>query len=270
MPALLTRASIDVNRASAVSTIVAAVASSPMWPSTSATWSDAVTAVDWVTVREVATTLKPRSINPCTMPAPIPCEAPVTMAVFRWLLIGGSLAMVWSNGSTTRVLRHRDAGMVGRSRTGSGPEALPSAFGSGNVVDACFLASHHAALVQLPPLISITAAPLAGIGVPLVLEVHADTEKPCRDASPIDGEHDAEPHSAAVHVLVGVRHAMKRIFLDHRVYTSQDTEFQDVLRIPRSAGVPARHGAPPTDERHHIDRQRLRRRGRHQQGAADR
>src|SRR5215471_15536194 len=78
-----------------VSTIVAAAARSPMWPATNATWSDAVTAVDWVTVRDVATTLKPRSINPCTMPAPIPCDAPVTMAVFRWLLMVGSLAMVW-------------------------------------------------------------------------------------------------------------------------------------------------------------------------------
>src|SRR5882757_3000184 len=41
-----------------------------------------LTSVDWVTFRELATTLKPRSTNACTIPAPIPCEVPVTMAVF--------------------------------------------------------------------------------------------------------------------------------------------------------------------------------------------
>jgi hypothetical protein len=50
-------------------------------PSARATWLEAVTSVDWVTFRELATTLKPRSTNPFTIPAPIPCEAPVTMAV---------------------------------------------------------------------------------------------------------------------------------------------------------------------------------------------
>src|SRR5437879_1708573 len=54
-----------------------------MWPSTKATWSDAPTSADWVTFREVATTLKPRSTNPFRIPAPIPCDAPVTMAVLR-------------------------------------------------------------------------------------------------------------------------------------------------------------------------------------------
>src|SRR5213592_3224771 len=82
MPALLTSASIDLKRDSAVSTILAAVAGSPMWPSTKATWSEAATSVDWVAFRELATTLKPRSTNPFTIPAPIPCDAPVTMAVF--------------------------------------------------------------------------------------------------------------------------------------------------------------------------------------------
>src|SRR5690349_23662342 len=83
MPALLTSTSMDLKRDSAVSTILAAVAGSPMWPSTRATWLDAATSVDWVTFRELATTLKPRSTKPFTIPAPIPCEAPVTMAVFR-------------------------------------------------------------------------------------------------------------------------------------------------------------------------------------------
>src|SRR5229473_7682795 len=95
MPALLTSASIDLKRDSAVSTILAAVAGSPMWPSTRATWLDAATSVDWVTFRELATTLNPRSTNPFTIPAPIPCEAPVTMAVFRWLLMVAYLQHGW-------------------------------------------------------------------------------------------------------------------------------------------------------------------------------
>jgi len=131
--------------------------------------------------------------------------------------------------------------VVRQSRTGSGPAALPFAFGSGNGVDACCPASHHAALVQLPYLMTITAVPWAGIGVPRVLEAHADTAKPRPDVSPLDGEHDAEPHPAAVHVLVGVRHALERIGFDHRVHPGQGTEFQGVLRIPRGAGVPARY-----------------------------
>src|SRR5437773_7750230 len=96
MPALLTSTSIDLKRDSAVSTILAAVAGSPMWPSTRATWSEAATSVDWVTFRELATTLKPRSTKAFTIPAPIPCEAPVTMAVFRGLLMVGYLKNVLS------------------------------------------------------------------------------------------------------------------------------------------------------------------------------
>src|SRR5262245_52403275 len=107
MPALLTSTSIDWKRASAVSTILAAVAGSPMWPSTSATRSEAVTSVDWVTFRELATTLKPRSTNAFTIPAPIPCDAPVTRAVFRWLLMVGYLEIVLWNGSTIRVTRRQ-------------------------------------------------------------------------------------------------------------------------------------------------------------------
>src|SRR5262245_39901825 len=87
MPALLASTSIDLNRDNAVSTILAAVAGSPMCPSTRATWLEAATSVDWVIFRELATTLKPRSANAFTIPAPIPCEPPVTMAVFGELLM---------------------------------------------------------------------------------------------------------------------------------------------------------------------------------------
>src|SRR3954471_2053364 len=83
MPALLTSTSIDLKRDSAVSTILAAVAGSPMWPSTRATRSEGAISVDCVIFRELATTLKPRSTKPLTIPAPIPCEEPVTMAVFH-------------------------------------------------------------------------------------------------------------------------------------------------------------------------------------------
>jgi hypothetical protein len=48
---------------------------------------EAATSVDWVIFRELATTLKPRSTNPFTIPAPIPCEAPVTIAVFGVLFM---------------------------------------------------------------------------------------------------------------------------------------------------------------------------------------
>src|SRR2546430_8807245 len=58
-----------------------------MWPFISATWLEAAISVDWVIFRELATTLKPRSTNLFTIPAPIPCEAPVTMAVFRGALM---------------------------------------------------------------------------------------------------------------------------------------------------------------------------------------
>jgi hypothetical protein len=101
MPALLTSASIDPNRASAVSTIRAAVAGSSMCPSTRATWSEAATSVDWVTFRELATTLNPRSTNAFTMPAPMPCDAPVTMAVFCGSLVVASPENVLSLGPNT-------------------------------------------------------------------------------------------------------------------------------------------------------------------------
>jgi len=39
----------------------------------------------------------------------------------------------------------------------------------------------------------------------------------------------AEARFAAVHLLVGVRNAVERIFLNHRVHAAQCAEFQSVL-----------------------------------------
>src|SRR5262245_17094110 len=116
MPALLTSTSIDWKRDSAVSMILAAVAGSPTWPSTRATWSEAVTSVDWVTFRELARTLKPRSTNALTIPAPMPCEAPVTMAVFCWPLMVVYLepgSGRRSGGSEVRVQHDAVTGLAG-------------------------------------------------------------------------------------------------------------------------------------------------------------
>src|SRR5271166_3606839 len=106
MPALLTSTSIDLKRDSAVSTILAAVAGSPMSPSTRATRSEAATSADWVNFCELATTLQPRSTNAFTTPAPMPCEAPVTTAVFRVLFMVVSLRYrAWPTSRPTHLLR---------------------------------------------------------------------------------------------------------------------------------------------------------------------
>src|SRR5262245_28716035 len=112
IPALLTSASMGPKQDSAVSTILAAVADLPMSPSTRATWSDAATSVDSDTFRELATTLNPRSTNAFTIPAPIPCEAPVTMAVFRWWSMG-YLDIVLSRASEIRVQHDAVTGLAG-------------------------------------------------------------------------------------------------------------------------------------------------------------
>jgi hypothetical protein len=59
--------------------------------------------------------------------------------------------------------------------------------------------------------------------------MHATTETTRYDTSPTEGEDDAEPHPAAVHLFVGFRHAIKRIFFDHRVHAGQCTECHRVL-----------------------------------------
>src|SRR5205809_3730958 len=90
-----------------------------MWPSTRATWLEAATSVDWVTFRELATTLKPRSTNPFTIPAPIPCDAPVTIAVLRRSLIVLTSPGSGSSRSEIRVQHDAIARLAGfESREG--------------------------------------------------------------------------------------------------------------------------------------------------------
>src|SRR5580704_17117036 len=48
---------------------------------------------DFLMLREFATILYPRSRNDWTTPAPMPCEAPVTITVFCLLAISASLAV---------------------------------------------------------------------------------------------------------------------------------------------------------------------------------
>ena len=80
-PALFISTSIRPNRDTAVSTIAAAV-SGAMSPSTSATFAAAANGLSFVVFREFATKLYPRFKNASTNPAPIPRDAPVTIAVF--------------------------------------------------------------------------------------------------------------------------------------------------------------------------------------------
>src|SRR5580658_7972355 len=82
MPALLMSTSIRPNRDTAVSVIFAAVLGSAMSPATNARFADAGNGFTVVMFREFATTRYPRCESVDTSPAPIPREAPVTMAIF--------------------------------------------------------------------------------------------------------------------------------------------------------------------------------------------
>src|SRR6516165_11429177 len=82
----------------------------------------------------------------------------------------------------------RDAGVVRRSRTWSGPEELAVTFGDGDVVDAGLPPTHQAVVVEFPQLVAVAAEPLARVVVPLVLEAHRDAalvEGPQRLHQPI-------------------------------------------------------------------------------------
>jgi hypothetical protein len=81
--ALFISTSIRPNRDRTVSTIFAAVPGSQKSPSTSTRFADAGNRLILVMFREFTTPLKPSFWNTSTSPAPIPCEAPVTIDVFR-------------------------------------------------------------------------------------------------------------------------------------------------------------------------------------------
>src|SRR2546430_7995952 len=58
-----------------------------MSPSINARWSEAESSLDFVAFRAVPTTLYPRARNARTIPAPMPCDAPVTITVLGGLFI---------------------------------------------------------------------------------------------------------------------------------------------------------------------------------------
>src|SRR3954469_18290804 len=58
-----------------------------MSPSIKARCSEAGSSFDFVAFRAVATTLYPRARNGRTIPAPMPCDAPVTITVLGELFI---------------------------------------------------------------------------------------------------------------------------------------------------------------------------------------
>src|SRR6266513_549353 len=58
-----------------------------MSPSINARWSEVESSLDFVAFRAVPTTLYPRSRNARTIPAPMPCDAPVTITVLGELFI---------------------------------------------------------------------------------------------------------------------------------------------------------------------------------------
>src|SRR5580700_1689394 len=80
IPALFTRTSTVPKRAIAASTTLAAVSCLPISPFTRIRLGEADN--DLLAFRDVATTLYPFDRNPRTSPAPIPPDAPVTIAVF--------------------------------------------------------------------------------------------------------------------------------------------------------------------------------------------
>ena len=65
--------------------------------------------------------------------------------------------------------------------------------------------------------------------MPVCLQEHAAKasrrDQPDEEALCAHGENSAEPHFAAVHLLVGFGHAAQRKFLNHRVHASQRTKF---------------------------------------------
>src|SRR6476620_12299191 len=58
-----------------------------MSPSINARWSEAESWLDFVAFRAVPTTSYPRARNARTIPAPMPCDAPVMMTVLDGLFI---------------------------------------------------------------------------------------------------------------------------------------------------------------------------------------
>src|SRR4029077_9360335 len=85
MPALATTASIEPNFLRARPATFCAGSICPMSASINARWSEAESSLDFVALRAVTTTWYPRARNARTIPAPMPCDAPVTITVLGGL-----------------------------------------------------------------------------------------------------------------------------------------------------------------------------------------
>src|SRR5258708_33235920 len=131
-------------RAIAVSVICCAVAQSPISPSTSARRGEGVKFVESLIGREFPTTLYPISKKRVTRPAPIPCDAPVTIAV---LVVGSGRVIIFlpSNEVHFIGIQFLPWFQLHRHRLNN-PTALVLAFG-----DSCLLAFIYPWSISLNP-----------------------------------------------------------------------------------------------------------------------
>ena len=75
----------------------------------------------------------------------------------------------------TNLLFHADnAGMIGRSRAGGGPEEYSISLAYGDVIDACLATAHQAPIFELPQFVAVRPVPQPGVIVPFVLEADRD------------------------------------------------------------------------------------------------
>src|SRR6266850_3089485 len=122
-----------------------------MSPSINARRSEAESSLDFVAFRAVPTTLYPRARNARVTPAPMPCDAPVTITVLRLL----SMSMILQDVETRVIQVHEIADELGNA-VGSRIEREVTRvenvdFGVGHVVAIGFGFRKLEGEVVLPP-----------------------------------------------------------------------------------------------------------------------